>query len=155
MNIIRMAAAAAVLALAGSAALAAGDDADVMAAINGFNDALNAQKPTAPYLAASQTAIDEFAPYHWSGADGVKSWGEAFGAFMQSGGISEPLLKLDQPSRIEHDGTHAYAIIPAEFTFKQKGRPMHEHGAFAFALDQTADGWKIAGFSWSGPRPTP
>jgi hypothetical protein len=155
MKIIGLAAAAAALAVFGGATMAAGDDAAVMATINGFNDALNSQKPTGPYLAASQTAIDEFAPYHWSGSTGVQDWATAFGGFMQKGGITEPLLKLGQPSRIEHDGAHAYAIVPAEFTFKQKGQTMHEHGSFAFALDEAPDGWKIASFSWSGPRPAP
>jgi hypothetical protein len=32
---------------------------------------------------------------------------------------------------------------------------MHEPAQMTFALSKTAEGWKIAGWSWTGPDPTP
>ena len=152
-NII-IAALAAVSTLAGAHAAGAADATSaVVATINGFNDALNTNKPFDKYMAASQSVIDEFAPYHWSGPAGAKSWGAAFGGFLQKSGMSEPAMKLGAPTRVELEGTHAYAVVPGLFTFKQNGKAMHENGAFTYTLDRTAKGWKIAAFAWAGPRP--
>ena len=153
-TITAAAAAASVLAFAG-AALAAEDTAGVMATINAFNDGLNTGKVPAAYMTASQSVVDEFAPHHWSGPGAVQAWWAAFGAFAKKTGMTEPAMKLAKPSRLEQGAGHAYAIVPAVFSFKQNGKPVHEDGAMTFAMDHTKAGWKISAFTWSGPRPTP
>ena len=155
MKIIGMAATAAALALLGGGAMAADDTAGIMNTVNGFNDGLNTGKIPTAYMTASQSVVDEFAPHHWSGPGAAKAWWAAFGAFSQKSGMTEPAMKLAKPSRIEQDGAHAYVIVPAVFSFKQKGKPVHEDGALTFAMDHAKGGWKISAFTWSGPRPTP
>jgi hypothetical protein len=154
MKLIAIASAAALLALAGPAG-AAGAEAAVTAAIKAFGVALNSGKPVGPFMTSTQTVIDEFAPHHWSGPEGAKKWAADFGVFMQKNAMSEPGLTMGDPSRLEQDGAHAYAIVPTVFTFKQNGKAMAEKGTMTFALDHTATGWKVASFSWSGPRATP
>jgi len=156
MKYLVIAAVAAVSTLAVAGPAGAADETTVLVAtVTGFNDALNGGKPIAPFLAPSQTVVDEFEPYYWSGPSGAANWGAAFGGYMQKGGISEPLLTLKTPTRVDQDGAHAYMVVPAEFTFKQKGKAMQAVGTFVYTLDKTATGWKIASLAWSGPHATP
>jgi hypothetical protein len=44
----------------------------------------------------------------------------------------------------------AYVVIPANYTFKQKGKPVSEVGSIiTLALQKNATGWRIAGWSWA------
>ena len=44
-----------------------------------------------------------------------------------------------------------YVVIAATYTFEQKGKAMHEPAQMTFAMKKVADGWKIAGWTWTGP----
>ena len=50
-------------------------------------------------------------------------------------------------------GRHAYVVIGATFTFKQKGAAMKETAQMTYAMVKGAGGWKIAGWTWSGTPP--
>jgi ketosteroid isomerase-like protein len=52
-------------------------------------------------------------------------------------------------------GKTAYVVIAATYNFKQNGLAMRELAQMTFAMKKTADGWKIAGWTWTGPNPTP
>ena len=43
----------------------------------------------------------------------------------------------------------------ATYTFKQNGAPMRETAQMTFVMARTADGWKIAGWTWTGPEAAP
>jgi len=51
--------------------------------------------------------------------------------------------------RVLVEGDHAYVATATDYTFKQKGKPKVEHAMMTFALDKTADGWKIASWAFS------
>jgi hypothetical protein len=46
-------------------------------------------------------------------------------------------------------------ILKATYHFTDHGKAMNEPARMTFALHRTADGWKILGWTWTGPRPTP
>ncbi len=140
-------AAATMLALGLSAVPAlASEKADVLADINAFYAALDKGDMAAVTKAhtANPTILDEFTPHHWSGLSG---WLADFGADSQKNGISGSALKLIKVRRVLVEGDHAYVATATDYVFKQKGKPRVEHAMMTFALDKTADGWKIA--SWA------
>jgi ketosteroid isomerase-like protein len=53
------------------------------------------------------------------------------------------------PTRTRIADGHAYVVVPTDLTFKEDGKPVTEHGTITYALDKTADGWKIATWTWS------
>jgi len=52
-------------------------------------------------------------------------------------------------------GQTAYVVVAATYTFKQKGVAMREPAQMTFSLAKEAAGWKIAGWTWTGPDPVP
>ena len=69
--------------------------------------------------------------------------------------MTEPVVTLSAPTRIERNVDQAYVIVPAVFTFKQKGAAMRESAQMTFVLRKGASGWLIHGWTWTGPRPQP
>ena len=56
--------------------------------------------------------------------------------------------------RAEGTGDRGYVVIEAFYEFKQKGEAMNEDPSFmTFALQKTAAGWRINGWTWSGSTP--
>ena len=50
----------------------------------------------------------------------------------------------------EVTGDRAYVVMAANYTFKQKRKPMAEPGSiFTFGLQKGANGWMITGWTWS------
>jgi ketosteroid isomerase-like protein len=43
----------------------------------------------------------------------------------------------------------------ATYSFTDHGKPMHEPARMTFALRKAPDGWKIAGWTWTGPHASP
>ena len=57
---------------------------------------------------------------------------------------------LGKASHFEINGDHAYVVIPSNYTFKQKGKPMSEPGSiFTFALEKRSAGWMITAWAWN------
>ena len=149
-------AAAAALTLTAPCAMAE-DDAALMKPIDGFITSTGQGKTVEAfgYFTPSQSIIDEFAPYHWSGPKAASTWWAGFLADSKTSGMTEADMRLGQPKRILQSARHAYVVVPATLTFKLKGAAGHEDGVFAFTLDKTAKGWRIAAFSWAGEKPVP
>ncbi len=134
--------AAALVALAGPAA--ASDESDIAAVVNGYN------KDFAPSYCAPQAAIiDEFAPHSWIGATACADWLTSFGADAKTNGITDGVVTPGKPEHIQVDGDRAYAVYPADYNFKKKGKPVHEKGTWTFALQKLSGSWKITAWTWS------
>ena len=99
--------------------------------------------------------IDEVPPFVWQGKDAFKSWSDDLAASDKKAGITEEIVTLSAATRVETDGNHAYVIVPAVYTFKQKGVAMREDAQMTFALRKTDHGWRINGWAWTGPTPKP
>lgn len=96
--------------------------------------------------------VDEVAPYKWRGFD---AWLADLGKDSAAQGLTDQSVELGTPTRALVTGDNAYVIVPSTYRFKQKGTAMSEVAQMTFALHRTTSGWKIAGWTWTGPNATP
>jgi hypothetical protein len=116
--------------------------------VGGMNH--NDMKSAAAAYAPNTSIIDEFPPYHWQGQTAFADWERDFGADSKKNAITDPIVTLGKPLTSSVNGDKAYLVIPATYSFKQNGKPMREEGSImTFAMQKTAEGWRIAAWSWS------
>ena len=157
MRIRRVALAAVVWCVTSAFAAAQAPDPQVMAPIKKFVDTFN--KGDMAAAASTHAAepdlsiLDEVAPYAWHGAKAFQAWSTDLDADAKKRGITEPAVALSAPTRIESDGTQAYVVVPAVYSFKEKGVAMRESAQMTFVLKKGAGGWLIHGWTWTGPKP--
>ena len=131
---------------------AASEQAEVMAPVHQFVDGFNkGDAPSALATCASETAIiDEFAPFQWSGAGACSAWASAYEVDAKKNGITEGFVTLGKPRHVDIVGDRAYVVVPANYSFKQNGKPMKEIAStFTLTLHKEAPGWRITAWSWS------
>ena len=140
-------------ALAGPAIAQTGD-ADVMAPIQKFIDTFNkgdAVGAAATHAAgADLTITDELPPYVWRGPKAFQSWSADLESDAKKNGITDPMVTLSAATRIERSGDSAYVVVPAVYTFKQRGASMREAAQMTFVLKKGTSGWLIHGWTWTG-----
>jgi hypothetical protein len=149
MHKIFVAFAAAVLA-AGPAAAA--EKTDVMAPLHQFVNGFNkGDIKTASAACAEQTSIiDEFPPHEWHGAGACSTWANDFDADAKKNGITDGVVTLGSPRHVDIMGDRAYVVVPANYTFKQKGKLVKETGStLTVALLKDTAGWRITGWAWT------
>ena len=96
------------------------------------------------------TAItDEFSPYHWEGASAAADWNAGLQKSSVADHDSDLSIGLAQPSQLSVNGDKAYAVYPTTLSFRHKGKPTTEKGAFAFALDKSSGSWRITSWAWA------
>jgi hypothetical protein len=50
---------------------------------------------------------------------------------------------------VDVNGSRAYVVVPATYTYKQHGKPVTEDGSvWTLVLQKSGADWKIAGWSW-------
>jgi len=138
-------------------ALAATPNAAITATLNAYIDSLGRgdAKAAAAVLAGDVSIVDEVPPYAWRGPGAFEAMGAALAAYDKKAGITDAGVTLSPPTRIEAAGDRAYVVAPAVFRFKQGGVDMRELGRMTFTLSDGAGGWKITGWTWTGPKATP
>ena len=131
--------------------VAADDKKDVMVPINQFVDGFNKGDAGAAAACADETSIlDEFPPHEWHGSGACLKWMNDYDADAKKNGITDGLVTLGTPKHIDITGDRAYVVIPSNYTFKMKGKPVKETGsALAFALHKGETGWRITGWAWA------
>ena len=67
-------------------------------------------------------------------------------------GVTDQKVTLRTATRVETDGATAYVIVPAAYTFKEKGVAMRETAQMTFMLKKGATGWLIHGWVWTGGK---
>jgi ketosteroid isomerase-like protein len=130
----------------------ASDRTDVMATVNQFVDGFNkGDAKSALAACADQTSIiDEFPPHEWHGAGACKKWMDDYDADAKANAIADSVVTLGKPRHVDISGDRAYVVIPSDYSFKKKGKPVKETGSmFTFALQKGAAGWRITGWSWA------
>ena len=128
------------------------DKAAVMAPVHQFVDAFNkGDTKTAAAACADQTSIiDEFPPHEWHGAGGCAKWISDFDADAKKNGVTDGVVTLGFPRHVDVTADRAYVVVPADYTYKQKGRVFRETGSmFTVALQKGAAGWRIIGWAWT------
>jgi len=144
--------------LLSTASAAAAANAELAAPIHQFIEAFNkgdGKTAGATHLAAGVTIIDEVPPYIWQGPKAFETWAADLTKNDAAGGITEEKVTLGAVTREVVSPATAYVIVAATYTFKQKGVAMREPAQMTFALKKESGAWKIAGWSWTGPDPTP
>jgi hypothetical protein len=146
-----------VLALAAPSVMSAAD-AQLMAPIQKFIDSFN--KGDSAGAAATHSATDDLAitdevpPFSWRGAKAFSAWAADLESDSKKKGITDQMVTIRAATREETDGQRAYVVVPAVYTFKQKGVAMREAAQMTFVLKKGAAGWLIHGWTWTGPKPT-
>lgn len=124
----------------------------VLAAVHQFVDGFN-KGDTKVLLAtcADQTSIlDEFPPHEWHGAGACAKWASDFDSDAKKNGITDGVVTLGKASHVDITADRAYVVIPANYTFKQKGKPVSEVGSIiTLAMQKSPTGWRITGWAWA------
>jgi hypothetical protein len=144
--------------LMGAAVGAQTPDAQVIAPIQKFIDSFN--KGDMAAAAATHAAeadlviIDEVSPYLWRGPRAFQTWSTALADDAKKQGNTDEKVTISAPTRTETTGDQAYVVVPAVYTFKQRGVAMREAAQMTFALRKGPAGWLIHGWTWTGPKPS-
>jgi len=151
-NLMRKLLIAVAMALLATASPARAQQEEGMSAVNRFVDGFNKgdTKALITSCAAETSIIDEFPPHEWHGIKACMTWAKDYNINAKKNGITDGLVVLGKPSHLDVTGDRAYVVIPSDYSFKQKGKPMKEVGsAFAFAMQKMGPTWKIIGWSWA------
>jgi ketosteroid isomerase-like protein len=145
------------LAAISTAPAATAANAQLEAPIHQFIDAFNKgdMKTAAATHLATVSIIDETAPHIWQGPKAFGTWAADLTKGDKAAGISDEKVTLGAATREVISGPTAYVVFAATYSFKQKGAAMHEPAQMTFAMKKSGADWKIAGWTWTGPDPTP
>jgi hypothetical protein len=122
-----------------------------MATINGAVAAFNKgdMHTWTAACAPSASIIDDFPPYAWGGPAACAHWWNAFVAANKENGMSWGTLVLGTGWHVAATGNRAYAVFPASYTYRMKGKPAKDSGVFTLVLTKVPAGWLIAAWSWA------
>ena len=124
----------------------------VLARVNEFVDGFN-KGDTKKLLAAcaDQTSIlDEFPPHEWHGTGACAKWVADFETDAKKNGITDGVVTLSNASHVDITADRAYVVMPANYTFKQKGKTVNEAGSIiTLTLQKSGTGWHITGWAWA------
>lgn len=127
-----------------------------MATIDTFVSAFNKGDMAtvhAVHAAEGVTIMDEDAPYLWQGKTALDTWLTMLNNVGKAKGESENAVALHKPQVLNVSGNRAYAVVPVEYTWKEKGVSMHEPATITVVLHYGTTGWKIDAWSWNGTPP--
>lgn len=128
----------------------------LMAPIHQFIDSFdkgdekNAAKAFAP---GSVSIIDEVPPHLWVGPHALQQWAKDLAAASGKDGLTDEAVTLGIAAREDINGDRGYVVVPAIFSFKQKGTAMREPAQMVYALKRSAGHWLIIGWTWTGGTP--
>jgi hypothetical protein len=91
----------------------------------------------------------------WRGAKAFHTWSADLESDAKKNGITEPMVRISKATRIEQNGDRSYVVVPAVYTFKQRGAAMRESAQMTVLLKKDGAGWLIEGWTWTGPKPRP
>jgi hypothetical protein len=126
----------------------------IEAFVAGFNDPALLPAAKATHV-ASPIIIDEPPPYLWTGKDAWDNWLADQHKEAVAAGRTDEKVTLGRTARAEMAGTSAYVIVQATYSYTEKGVAKAEPSRMSFVLHKQAAGWKIAAWTWTGPRGRP
>jgi len=141
-----------------TSALAAPADDPLMAPIHQFIDGFDKgdqKSAAAAFAPTSLTIIDEVPPHIWVGPKALQAWVKDLAAHDKKNGVTDQKVTLGDPTRTITSGDRGYVVVPATYTYSERGAAMREPAQMTYALQKGAHGWKIAGWTWVGTVPQP
>ena len=130
----------------------AADKDDVMVPVRQFVEGFNkGDMKTALAACADQTSIiDEIPPHEWHGAGACSAWANDFEADAKKNGITDGVVTIGKARHIDITGDRAYVVVPANYTYKLKGKLAKEVGStLTIALQKGGSGWRLTGWTWT------
>jgi ketosteroid isomerase-like protein len=135
-----------------TAATSLADVTEPIAAVRFYMDSFN--KSDVEGMAAvcedPMTILDGMAPHVWHGPTAAADW---FGDAMTEGehlGAADYFVELGEAKHNQVTGDSAYVVFATTMTFKLKGTPITQSGAFfTAALRKNNDGWRLASWAWT------
>jgi len=129
----------------------ASDTSGVMATINNAVASFNKGdgKTWETLCTSPASIISNIAPFQYYGSTACADWWSAHAAANKKNGISDELVTLGTAWHVIVAGDRAYAAIPADYSYKAKGKALKTSGILTIALHKTASGWLMTGWSWS------
>jgi ketosteroid isomerase-like protein len=124
----------------------------VTAVVHQFVDSFNkGDMKTAAAACADQTSIiDEFPPHEWHGSGACAKWMDDYDADAKKNGITDGKVTLGAPRHVDVSADRAYVVVPADYVYKQKSKPVKETASMlTVALQKIGDAWKITSWAWS------
>ena len=124
----------------------------VLAPVHQFVDGFNKgdMKMMLAVCAEQTSILDEFPPHEWHGPGACAKWGSDFEADAKKNGITDGVVTLGKPSHVDITADRAYVVVPANYSYKQKGKAVSETGSIiTLALQKLPAGWRITGWSWA------
>jgi ketosteroid isomerase-like protein len=131
---------------------AAQDKTAVMAPVHQFADAFNKgdTKTLVAACADQASIIDDFPPHEWHGSGACAKWIRDFDAAAKKDGLTDGVVTLGSPRHIDITADRAYVVVPADYTYKEKGKALKETGStFTVVLKKGAAGWRIVAWAWA------
>lgn len=131
---------------------AASDKTDVMNSVRQFVDGFNKGDVNKTVAACTDQAsiLDEFPPHEWHGAGACAKWMGDYDADAKKNGITNGLVTLHSPRHIDITAGLAYVVVPADYAFSRKGKPVREtNSILTLTLQKGATGWRITGWAWA------
>jgi hypothetical protein len=119
--------------------------------MNAFNKGDMAGAAAAHMSDENLVIIDEVPPFMWRGADALKAWAGDLAADAKKAGITDQKVTISRATRAEVNGSDAYVVVPAVYSFKEGGVAKRESAHMTFAMKKGSSGWLIHGWTWSGP----
>ncbi len=100
--------------------------------------------------AARASIIDEFPPHEWQGSTACADWVRDFIAAGKAAGITNSVVTLGAPWRIDVNGSRAYLVAPATYDYKVHGKPVTESNSIiTVALQRLGGVWRMTGWAWA------
>ncbi len=131
---------------------AASEKTDAMATVRQSIQAFNKgdMKAYVGFCAKETSIIDEFPPHEWHGAGACTKWVSDYEADSRKNGITDGTVTLGTPLHVDVTGNRAYVVVPASYTFKQKGKQVRETGStMTVVLQKGAAGWRMIAWTWT------
>jgi ketosteroid isomerase-like protein len=147
---MRAAILASALVLAAMPALAS-DKTDVLATVKAYTGAFNKgdSAAVAAFCTPQAVIIDDFAPHVWQGPTACTDWAAGLAAVAKAAGDTDAVVSTAKPLQVIVTGDRAYAVFPAKYIFKEKGKPVTEPGIWTFTFQKLDAGWRISGWAWA------
>lgn len=125
---------------------------DVMVPVHQFVDSFNKGDATTSTAGCAYVTsiLDDFPPHEWHGAGACAKWMASYKAFARENGIADMIIALGDPRHIDITTDHAYVVIPASYTLKDRGKLVKKtNSILTFALEKKMSGWCIVAWAWA------
>ena len=139
------------IALIGAGPVVASEETDVMAPVRQFVEGFNKSDSKMVQAAcADQTfIIDDFPPHEWRGSGAASKWFRDLAVMGKKNGMSDAFVTLAKPRQVHVTGRNAYAVVPVNLRYNEKGRLVTTTGFMTLALHKGIGGWRIAAWAWT------